>query len=131
MPFIGSFEKIPAHKITKRLGKPNLCGWSICGWSVCGDSNPDSGVYQQRRNRRWNGVGGFIVSEHPRNFIQRPAWPIQPPSEARDVQQAKFKVALQMWQSLTPEQKLYYNAIANKLSRRGYDYFMSITLKSL
>jgi len=131
MPFISSWDRLPAIIIRKRLGKPNLCGWAICGWSECGDNNPWSGVYQQRRNRQWDGVGGFVISQKQRNFIQKPAWPSQPPSEARDAQQAKFKTALEMWQALTPEEKKAYNSIAIKKSRRGYDYFMSKTLKSL
>ena len=131
MPFVGVGEYVPADTIRKRLGKPNMFGWIIFGWSEFGDDNYASGVYQQRRNRRWNGINGFISEKHPRNFIMKPAWPVQPPSEARDAQQAKFKTALLAWQALTAEQKAYYNTIASRRSRRGYDYFMSITLKSL
>lgn len=131
MPFIGPFEKIPAFTITKRLGLPNKCGWAICGWSQCGDIDDYSGVYQQRRNRQWNGVDGFIIGKVPKNFFMKPAWPSQPPSEARDAQQAKFSTALLMWQALTNEEKQVYNAIADKYSKRGYDIFMSRTLKSL
>jgi hypothetical protein len=131
MPFITSFEKIPAFKITKRLGKPNGFGWIIFGWSQFGDNNRFSGVYQGRRRRRWNGVGGFDMISSPKNFFQKPAWPTQPPSVARDAQQAKFKTALEMWQALTNEQKKEYNRLANGAQRRGYDYFMSKTLKSL
>lgn len=131
MPFIKVCEKIPAETIRKRLGKPNLFGWCIFGWSEFGDDNPYSGVYQQRRNRKWDGIGGFIIGKVQKNFYQKPAWPVQPPSAARDAQQAKFKTALQMWQALTNEQKKVYNQIANRRSRRGYDYFMSKTLKSL
>ena len=131
MPFIGHFEKIPAFVIRKRLGRPNKCGWAICGWSQCGDINEYSGVYQQRRNRQWNGMGGFIISQRQRNFIMKPAWPTQPASAARDAQQSKFITALQAWQALTNEQKSVYNTIASRRSRRGYVYFMSKTLKSL
>jgi len=131
MPFIDCWEKIPAFKITKRLGKPNMFGWIIFGWSEFGDDNEYAGVYQQRRNRKWNGVGGFIIAKSQRNFFQKPAWPTQPPSEARDAQQAKFKTALSMWQALTDEEKKAINKIATKMSRRGYDYFMSKTLKSI
>lgn len=113
------------------MGKPNFFGWIKFGWSEFGDDNYASGVYQQRRNRKWNGVDGFIMISGPRNFIMKPAWPVQPPSEARDAQQAKFKTALLAWQALTAEQKKYYNTIASRKSRRGYDYFMSKTLKSL
>ena len=130
MPFVGYPQQILGFVIRKRLGLPNKCGWAICGWSQCGDINDFSGVYQQRRNRRWNGIGGFIISQRQRNFMQKPAWPVQPPSEARDAQQAKFKTALLAWQSLTTAEKKYYNTIASRKSRRGYDYFMSKTLKS-
>lgn len=131
MPFIGVCEKIPAETIRKRLGKPNLFGWIIFGWSEFGDDNPVSGVYQQRRNRKWDGVGGFIIGKVQKNFFQKPAWPVQPPSAARDAQQEKFRTALSAWQALTNEQKLLYNQIARKKQKRGYDYFMSKTLKSL
>jgi len=103
----------------------------MCGWSQCGDIGELNGVYQQRRHRKWDGIGGFIIAQKQNNFFQKPAWPAQPPSEARDAQQAKFKTALEMWQALTIEQKKYYNTIANRRSKRGYDYFMSKTLKSL
>jgi hypothetical protein len=131
MPFVEVGQLTPASVVRKRLGKPNFFGWIRFGWSEFGDDNYASGVYQQRRNRRWNGVDGFISAKHPRNFIMKPAWPVQPASVARDAQQAKFTTALGMWQALTTEQKKYYNTIANRLSRRGYDYFMSKTLKSL
>ena len=131
MPFVDAWGAFPCFKISKRLGLPNMCGWAIPGWSQCGDDQAWSGVYQQRRNRKWNGIGGFISEQHPRNFLMCPAWPSQPPSEARDAQQDKFKTALQMWQALTADEKLSYHRIANRKSRRGYDYFMSLTLKSL
>jgi hypothetical protein len=130
MPFIDTFEYVPCFTIKKRLGKPNFFGWIIFGWSEFGDDNYVSGVYQQRRHRRWNGVDGFISEKRPLNFIMKPAWPVQPPSEARDNQQEKFKFALLAWQALTTEEKKYYNTIASRRSRRGYDYFMSKTLKS-
>lgn len=131
MPFIKSFEKIPALIIRKRLGLPNMCGWSIPGWSQCGDDNNYTGVYQQRRPRHFNSVTGKWEFGRQKNFWQMPAWPIQPASVARDAQQAKFVTALEMWQALTSEQKVAYNTIASRRGRRGYDYFMSKTLKSL
>lgn len=131
MPFINWLEKIPAFTIRKRLGKPNQFGWIVFGWSEFGDPCEYSGVYQQRRHRKWNGAGGFIISQQQLNFFQKPAWPVQPASTARDAQQAKFVTALGMWQDLTTAQKKYYNKIASRKSKRGYDYFMSITLKSL
>lgn len=130
MPFVGAWEYLPAIKITKRLGKPNQFGWIRFGWSEFGDNNPWAGCYQQRRHRKWDGAGGFIIGGSQKNFIMKPAWPVQPASVARDAQQAKFVTALQMWQALTSEQKKVYNTIATKISRRGYDYFMSKTLKS-
>lgn len=131
MPFVEVGQYVHADTIRKRLGKPNGFGWIMFGWSEFGDDNYYQGVYQQRRNRRWNGAGGFISEKHPRNFIMKPAWPVQPPSEARDAQQAKFKTALSLWQALTLSEKMSYNKIASRRSRRGYDYFMSKTLKSL
>lgn len=131
MPFVEYPQQILGFKIKKRLGLPNMFGWIIFGWSQFGDDNIFNGVYQQRRNRKWDGVGGFIIGKKPKNFMQCPAWPVQPPSEARDAQQAKFKNALLAWQALTESEKRVYNTYASKLSRRGYDYFMSKTLKSL
>lgn len=131
MPFIDHFEQIPALKIQKRLGKPNQCGWAICGWSQCGDINRYSGVYQQRRHRNFNSATQQWEHGKPLNFFQKPAWPDQPASAARDAQQAKFVTALGMWQALTSEEKKYYNTIAIRRSQRGYDYFMKKTLKSL
>ncbi len=130
MPFINVCEKIPAETIRGRMGKPNYFGWIIFGWSEFGDSNNCAGVYQQRRNRKWDGVGGFIIGKVQKNFFQKPAWPVQPPSELRDAQQLKFKNALLAWQALTIEEKTVYNHIASKKSKRGYDYFMHEKLKS-
>jgi hypothetical protein len=131
MPFITAFEKIPAFKITKQLGLPNMCGWAIPGWSECGDDNNYSGVYQARRRRIGNNENWRIGDPKPLNFFMRPYWPTQPPSALRDAQQDKFKTALLMWQALTSEQKMFYNRIATRRSKRGYDLFMSQTLKSL
>ena len=129
MPFIGHFEKVPCVEIKKRLGKPNLFGWIMFGWSEFGDSHAESGVYQQRRHRKWDGNGHFIISQERLNFIQKPAWPVQPPSAKRDAQQAKFTTALRAWQALTADEKRAINKTACRMSRRGYDYFMSRQLK--
>ena len=130
MPFVEYPQTILGVTIKKRLGLPNMCGWAICGWSECGDDNIFSGLYQQRRPRQGNGLIAPVIFGKQKNFVQRPQWPIQPPSEARDAQQTKFKNALLAWQALTESEKQYYNTYASRLSRRGYDYFMSKTLKS-
>ncbi|MFZ2153990.1 MAG: hypothetical protein WAV16_02050 [Candidatus Moraniibacteriota bacterium] len=130
MPFVEVGQYVPADTIRKRLGKPNGFGWIMFGWSEFGDDNYYQGVYQQRRKRKWNGVNGFIIDGRQRNFIMKPAWPVQPVSEARDAQQLKFKNALLAWQALTESKKAEYNKIATKKSKRGYDYFMSKQLKS-
>jgi len=101
------------------------------GWSEFGDDNYYQGVYQQRHNREWNGAGGFNMTSGPRNFIMKPYCPVNPKTAAQLVQQAKLVTALEMWQALTAEQKAEYNRIANRKSKRGYDYFMTKTLKSL
>jgi len=131
MPFVDSSENPIALRITKRLGGPCGLGWIIPGWSEMGDDNFYCGQYAQRRPRVGNGIDKPIVFGSQKNFIYRPFWPSQPPSVARDAQQAKFKVALASWQSLTLEQKKYYNTIATRQSRRGFDYYMSKVLKSL
>lgn len=130
MPFIKVCEKIPAETLRGRMGKPNSFGWIIFGWSEFGDSCPYSGVYQQRRNRKWDGNGGFIIGKVQKNFFQKPAWPCQPASALRDAQQEKFKTALLAWQALTISEKSDIKKIAHRLGKRGYDFFMSKTLKS-
>ena len=131
MPFVEVGQYVPGDVLRKRLGKPNLFGWIKFGWTEFGDDNKYQGVYQQRRNRKWDGIGGFIMTSGPRNFIMKPAFPVYPNSDAQQIQTGKFKTALAMWQALTNAQKQAYNKIANRMSRRGYDYFMSKTLKSL
>jgi hypothetical protein len=117
--------------IRKRLGLPNKCGWAVPGWSECGDDNDFTGTFQQRRPRIGNGKLGPVIFGRQKNFVMKPTWPIQPASALRDAQQDKFKTALSMWQALTNEQKMFYNQIATRRSKRGYDLFMSQTLKSL
>lgn len=131
MSWVDSPQKEMGFTIQKRLGSPNMFGWIIPGWSEFGDDNEYSGVYQQRRPRVGNGKLAPIQFGSQKNFIQRPCWPSQPPSAARDAQQAKFSTALSMWQNLTEDEKRAYNEKASKISKRGYDLFMSITLKSL
>lgn len=131
MPFIDCHEKIPAFQITKRLGLPNMFGWIMFGWSQFGDDNEFSGVYQQRRHRSYDTINNKWTFGRRENFFQKPAWPVQPASAARDAQQAKFKTALAMWQALTKEEKKVYNRIASHRSKRGYDYFMHKTLVSI
>ena len=131
MPFIKVLEKIPGDTIRGRMGFPNGFGWLTFGWSRFGDDNYYQGVYQIRHHREYDGVGGFNIEKKQNQFYMKPAWPIQPPSTARDAQQNKFKTALSAWQALTDEEKAGYNKIASRSSRRGYDYFMSKKLKSL
>lgn len=131
MPFVEYPQQIVGIKIRKRLGLPNGCGWAMCGWSECGDDNEFTGVYQQRRNREWNGAGGFNMVSGPRNFYMAPAWPTFPGTEAQIEKNDNFATAVSMWQALTTEQKESYNQIAIKKNRKGYNYFLSLTLKSL
>lgn len=131
MPFVVWPQQLLGFKIKKRLGLPNMFGWLIYGWGQYGDDNIFSGLYQQRRRRIGNGKNEPIIFGKIKNFVQRPQWPIQPPSAARDFVQSSFSVALSMWQALTPSQKNVYNTIATRRSKRGYDLFMSQTLKSL
>lgn len=129
MPFLENKKKIIAMKITKRLGLPNMCGWSICGWSQCGDENEFCGVYQQRRRRKGNGKNEPVKFGSIENFVMLPAWPVQPPSELRDFRQGLFVSVLESWQALTQAEKIVYNKIAEKYNKRGYDYYMSKTIK--
>lgn len=131
MPFVGAFENQLNITIRKRLGLPNKCGWAVPGWSQCGDDNDFTGTYQQRRPRKGNGLLGPVIFGRQKNFVQKPYWPIQPASALRDAQQEKFKTALLAWQALTIEQKNVINTNATRRSKRGYDLFMSQTLKSL
>lgn len=130
MPFVNVGHYIPADTIRKRMGLPNGFGWIMFGWSQFGDDNYWQGVYQQRRNRRYDGFGHFVPTSGPRNFIMKPTWPVQPASSLRDAQQLKFRNAVTAWQSLTLDQKKVYNTIATKKSRQGYQYFLSLQLKS-
>ena len=131
MPFLNEQEKVIGFVVKGKIGRPMLCGWAMCGWSECGEDIEWNGTYQMRRTRKGNGLHEPVVFGKSLICKMMPTWPIQPPSEARDAQQAKFRVALQAWQALTPEEKSGYNEIACRLSKRGYDYFMSKYLKSL
>jgi hypothetical protein len=153
MPFINCFEKIPAIKIRKRMGRPMSYGWIIYGWSQYGEDNKMAGVYQQRYRRLnfWQGLvtsfyglkkygsaqygDSSLHSENlkgkKKNFFMRPCWPTQPASAKRDAQQAKFKIAIGMWQNLTNEQKMVYNKKGSRERRKGFEIFMSKTLKAL
>lgn len=123
-------QRTTGFQVRGRIGLPNLCGWAICGWSHCGDDNEKTGVYQMRYSDKGR-VMGEPRRGHQNICYMRPCWPTQPPSEARDAQQAKFKTALAAWQALTSEQKKAYNTAARRYGKRGYDVFMSQTLKSL
>jgi hypothetical protein len=124
-------EKMIGFIVKGKIGRPMLCGWAMCGWSQCGEDIEFNGTYQMRRSRIGNGIDKPIVFGKAKICKMMPTWPVQPPSVLRDAQQDKFKTALQMWQNLTIEEKKAYNTYACRLSRRGYDYFMSKTLKSL
>jgi len=131
MSWANNFQKCIGFVVKKRIGRPMLCGHATCAWSQCGEEIDVAGCYQMRRERsgiwKW-GNGQFGKAKI---CFMRPAWPTQPPSVARDAQQAKFSTALGMWQALTESEKQAYNEIADRQGKRGYDYFMSRTLKSL
>lgn len=131
MGFVTWPQRALGMTIRKRLGKPNMFGWLQFGWSEFGDTNEFSGVYQARYHRLDFWTPGYNPKGPRRDFWMRPAWPEQPASAARDAQQAKFKTALSMWQALTNEEKMWYRRYASRMSKRGYDYFMHKTLKSL
>jgi hypothetical protein len=130
MPFVQYPQQILGMKIQKRLGKPCMCGYIIPGWSEMGDDNEFSAQYAQRRHRKGNGKLVPPTYGTPKNFYMRPYWPTQPPSDARNAQQEKLHQAVHSWQALTYSQKQAYNAIAIRYNRRGYNYFISQTIKS-
>lgn len=131
MPFVEYPQQALGFTIKKRLGKPNMFGWIIPGWSEFGDDNIFAGVYQQRRNRVGNGKNKPVQFGSQKNFMQLPAWPPYVLTTRRVTQQEKLKTALLMWQNLTEEEKSVYNKTATRRSKRGFDLFMSKTLKSL
>lgn len=131
MSWANKEEKCIGMVVRGKLGRPMDCGWAMCGWSQCGESIDWCGTYQMRRVRKNIHKFGNGKFGKPTICKMMPTWPVQPPSVLRDAQQAKFVTALGMWQSLTSEEKSAYNVIADKKRRRGYDYFMSKTLKSL
>lgn len=123
-------QKVVGFTVRGRIGRPMLCGFAMPGWSQCGEDIELAGVYQGRISRKGITLGQPIVGRHEICFM-RPCWKQYEGSEAQGVQTDKFKTAMTMWQGLTAEQKAYYNNIAVKKSRRGYNYFLSITLKTL
>ena len=131
MAWLNENEKAIDFIIQGRIGRPMLCGWAWCGWSQCGEFIEFNGTYQMRRTRIGNGLHEPIIFGKSKVCKMMPTWPVQPPSAARDAQQAKFRIALSAWQALAPNEKEYYNNIASRISKRGYDYFMSRYLKSL
>ena len=117
--------------IRKRLGLPNKCGWAVPGWSQCGDDNDFTGVYQARKKRIGNWHNWRIGDPKPLTFVMKPTWPTPVYCAANEARRAKLKTALSMWQALTNAEKNVYNDIASRISKRGYDYFMHKTFKSL
>jgi hypothetical protein len=131
MPFCKSFEALYSMKVRGRVGRPNSCGESWCGWSQCGEENLLSAVYQQRRKRIGNNHNWRIGDPKPRNFRMRHTWPPQNNTPAKIASMNNFANAVAAWQALTKEQKAYYNEIALKRRRHGYNFFISQFLKSI
>ena len=130
MGFITPWEKFPAMILRKRLGRPVYCGWAWCGWSECGEEGENLGVYQQRYRRLDFWTSGYTPKGKKQNFFMRPTWPENPQSEAQIIQREKMSSAISAWWALTDEQKAWYRNYANRISRKGYNYFISQYLKS-
>ncbi len=130
MAFVKAGEKVPAIKITKRVGKPNQLGWIMMGWSELGDDNPMAGVYQGRPRRKKYVRAGDKIPGYRYNFHMKPAWPTNTITERRTAVRNKFRNGVNSWKSLTAEQKKSYNERANKQRRQGFCLFMSAYLKS-
>lgn len=131
MPFIDAWEKVPCISIKNRLGLPNGFGWIRPGWSEFGDNNDYAGVYQGRRRRRGTLVGEQVFLQQKENFFMKPCWPVDPATSAQITQRDKMATAVSMWQALTISEKKSYNQIAVRKSRKGYNFYLSLTLKSL
>ena len=123
-------QKTIGFQVRGRLGRPTLYGWNIYGWSQYGEDIENAGVYQGRISRKGVKFHQPIKGRHEICFM-RPCITPYTTSVKRTIQTDKFKTAFAMWQSLTSEQKVYYNELALRLNRKGYNYFLSITLKSL
>jgi len=116
--------------VRKKIGRPMFCGLAWCGWSQCGEENELAGIYQMRRIRA--GIWKWYNDKFGRNQIcfMRHYHKIYENTPAQQICAGKFQDAVLAWQGLTDEQKMAYNVIANKRSRKGYNFFISQYLKS-
>jgi len=123
-------EKTIGTVVRGKLGRPMDCGWAMCGWSECGESIEVSGTYQMRRVRKKVHKFGNGKFGKPKICKMMPTWPVNTITVPRTIVRGNFATAISMWQALTIEEKQAYNITAAKRRRRGFDYFMSLTLKS-
>lgn len=115
--------------VRKRIGRPVGCGWAMCGWSHCGEYSDFAGVYQMRYSDKGRHIGQPRRG-HKYICFMRPCWKAYEYTDDQKIQTDKFKAAMSAWQGLTDEQKAYYNEIADRKGRRGYNYFLSLTLNT-
>lgn len=130
MPFITPWEGLYSMIMTKRLGRPMLCGTAWCAWSQCGEENDKVGVYQRRARRKGTIIGGEVLMQSKENFVMKHTWPVNPQTETQQAWRATFADAVLAWQALTDEERAWYRKRGTKLRRNGYAIFISTYLKS-
>lgn len=95
------------------------------GHSAFGVTSHIGGVYQ----KRVTGYNNYGRREHlPRRAYyvkMRYYRPTNPNTPAQQSRRSLFGDAMRAWQSLSAADKQYYNSKANRLSRRGFNLYVS------
>ena len=99
--------------IVGKLGRPNELGCMWCGWSHLGDSEALAGYFQHRPR-----VAGQMLVQ------MRHYWPTNNQHSVQQVWRWVFGDAVAAWQSLTDEQKLFWNKRKYPRRMSGYNRFL-------
>jgi hypothetical protein len=109
----------PAIITKKILGYGVGFGEVAFGYSLFGDDMEVAGVYRYGGGRRPRSVDRMVHYA-----------PTNPQSVEQQANRSTFADAVSEWQGLTAEERLEYNDRAKRISRHGYNLFISEYLKA-
>ena len=121
---------VPALSIRRKGGRSNGLGFYVCGELKLGENNDFGGIYQ-RRVTGYNNTGYRDGLPRKTYYVKMRSYaPTNPRTVTQQNNRARMNAAVAAWQDLTDEQKFAYNHRGNKLSRRGYNLFISEWLQT-
>jgi len=127
---VDPFEEVKSTGVRGKISGWHEYGGREYGDYEYGESNPASGIYQQRRKRESYLGPGEKETGPPHTIKKENYWPDNPQTVDQQAWRAIHADGVHAWQALTNEQKAKLDEEAAELNMSGFNLSVSRYLNS-